>query len=143
MHITFFSFREYIQCIDSEQWTDLSFLKISSPDPKGKNRFGIFKSRFSLVLCGSDDQHWVGWAFSDRDLEANELEEDEFQYHTAMPHEDPIASDNGEQIVDANTPIRDARAYFLIIFDIRIAAVLLEWQVLIRAVERGVEGYVC
>jgi hypothetical protein len=117
-------------------------LRTSNPDPKDETIFGIFKSRFSLVLCGSDDQHWVGWAFSDRDLEANNLEEDEFQYHTAMTHEDPIASDNGERVLDANTPIRDARAYFLIIFDIRIAAVLLEWEILVRAVERGVEDYV-
>lgn len=111
--------------------------------PKSKSICGIFKTRFSLVLCGSDDQHWTGWAFSDRDLVDNELEEDEFQCHTTLPHEDPIASDNGGRVVDANTPIRDARAYFLIIFEIRITAVLLEWEVLIRAVECGVEDFVC
>ncbi|QDS70485.1 hypothetical protein FKW77_010069 [Venturia effusa] len=139
LHITFFSFRDHIESTKIRQWTDLSFL---NPDLNKESTCGIFKSRFSLVLCGSDDQHWTGWAFSDRDLVENELVEHEFQCDTMLPHEDPIASDNvGGRVVDANTPIRDARAYFLVIFEIRIAAVSSEWEVLVRAVERGVEDF--
>lgn len=70
------------------------------------------------------------------------MEEDEFQYQTGTIHEDPIASDNGESVLDANTPIRDARAYFLTIFESRIASASSEWEDLVRAVERGVESYV-
>jgi hypothetical protein len=84
---------------------------------------------------------WTGYGFVDRDLDENELDERDFQYDGM--HEDPIASNNAGDSIDANTPIRDPRLYFLAIFEIRIIAVLREWEVLVRFMERGIESKVC
>lgn len=71
----------------------------------------------------------------DRDLKENELEEDDFQHDSSMLYEDPVASDDGARVLDANSPIKNPRLYFATIFDMRISSVLLEWQVLVRALE--------
>jgi hypothetical protein len=128
-----------------EQWIDLSFLQMPTSKYEPKQYFALRKSRFSLVLCGSDNQHWVGYAFGDSGLDEDKLEdllEDVVSYEGSNLYEDPIAS-VGARVVDAKRPISDPRVYYLVVFEIRIARVLEDWQILIRFMERGIDKHVC
>jgi hypothetical protein len=124
------------------QWFDLSFLDKTSPNSANLKNFGLYKSRFSLVVCGSNDEQWTAYAFGDRDLEENPLDEDDFPYQKGQ-HEDPISSDSGFESIDANKPIRDARTYWLVIFEARIAQVLKQWDVLVSILDDKINSYVC
>lgn len=85
---------------------DISFLE--SPLQEGMKYCGVQKSQFSLVICGFDEHHWVGWAFIDRNFEeCKDLGGIDFPYIGV--HEDPIASDLGSDILDANRPMLDQR----------------------------------
>jgi hypothetical protein len=91
-----------------------------------RSKYVLTEACFSLVICGTDHQHWVGYAFVDRHFDEDEdLDESLFPYKGC--HEDPIVSDCGEDILDANLPIWDPRRYFLVILKFRIANVLKEW----------------
>jgi hypothetical protein len=145
LHLSFFAFTE---CQQDEApptgWVDISVLK-NGGDSASRLRMstiGVCKTRFSLVICGTNEQHWTGYCFVDRDLEKNELDEELSGHDQFMTQEDPIASDNGERSINAESPIKDPRAYFLTIFEIRIAAVKREWEGLVRAMERGIEDRV-
>lgn len=104
--------------------------------------FSLYKSRFSLIVVGSNDTHWTGYSFVDRDLGENPFEEDDFHYQNDRPHEDPISSDSGFDSIDANVPIWDARAYWLAIGQIRIRKVKQEWEFIIPLLERSIGSYV-
>jgi hypothetical protein len=121
----------------AQQWMDLSFLKIP-----GEKRVALFKSRYSLLVCGTDDTHWVGYCFVDRDLKENHFDEDDFCQQELGKHEDPISCDSGGHSIDANIPIADPRAYFLVITEIRIAGLCKGWECLIRLLECSIELYV-
>jgi hypothetical protein len=107
----------------------------------GKGTYVAQEACFSLTLCGSDHHHYVGYCFDDRDLEdCEELHEMEFSYEDMQ--EDPIASDYGGNILDANRPISDPRAYFLVIFDSRSVHILKEWEGIGAVIERKMKSYV-
>jgi hypothetical protein len=120
------------------QWTDLSFLKIQTSRSEDQKKCGIYEAQISFVICGSDNWRWVAYAFVDTDFNGEDLGDEVFSYEGV--HEDPIASDAK---LDANLPIGDPREYFLMIFEIRMAQVLKEWELLVRTVERSIKRYVC
>ena len=96
------------------------------------------EAQISFIICGWANGRWVAYAFVDTDFDGKELAEETFLYEGM--HEDPIASD-GE--LDANHPIWDPREYFLMIFEVRIAQILKEWECLVRTVERSIKNHVC
>jgi hypothetical protein len=102
----------------------------------------IEKVCFSLVICGTDNQHYVGYAFVDRDFENpdEDLDSSDFQYKGV--NEDPIASDCGDDIMNANLPIWDPRAYYLSVLDIRMAKILKEWRGLAWRISRRIDHFV-
>jgi hypothetical protein len=115
----------------------------------------MHEAQISFVLCGSDHQRWVAYAFVDTDFEEDDVPDeivpDEQIREVSVPLDDelgvakvpiwdPIALDGG---LDANLPIWDPRLYFLVILEIRMAQVLREWEFLVRTVERSISRYVC
>jgi hypothetical protein len=118
-------------------WTELAFL--NSPGPKADVYYAVYKARDSLVLCGSGDRHWIGYAFVDRDFDDEDMDEDDFSYEGFS--EDPITS-YGNDTLDANCPIKDPRDYFLRVLEIQSKKVLREWENLIWFVERAINHHV-
>lgn len=98
----------------------------------------MHEAQISFVVCGSDNRRWVGYAFVDTDSDGDDLADHNFPHEGF--HADPIASDGK---LDANLPIWDPREYFLMIFEIRMAQVLKEWEYLVLTVERSIKRYVC
>jgi hypothetical protein len=139
LHLFFFALREHRQEGSTQQHgTDLSFLAYSNfPERK---RYMMVKSRFSLVISGSGDRHWTAYAFVDDGFDEDQDLEIEFLYDGV--HEDPIASDCGLDVIDANQPIWDPREYFLAIFEIRIKHVLREWLALSQLIGSRIDIYV-
>jgi hypothetical protein len=122
---------------------DLSFLKMTLANAsQTMSSFSLYKSRFSLVVCGSNDSLWTGYSFVDRDLEENPFEEGDFCYQDNQPHEDPISSDSGSGSIDANVPLWDPRAYWLVVLEVRIIKVHKEWESIVRILERNFVSYV-
>ncbi|PSS22711.1 hypothetical protein M430DRAFT_16661 [Amorphotheca resinae ATCC 22711] len=116
------------------QWTDLSFLKIQPPKSQDQREYGMHEAQISVVICGSDNWRWAGYAFIDTSFEGEDLGDGIFSYEDV--HEDPIAS-NSE--LHANLPIWDPREYFLTILEIRMTQVRKELEYLVRTVERSVK----
>jgi hypothetical protein len=112
-------------------WTELSFL-----DPGSKDEtHAMYQARYSLVLCGSGDQRWIGYAFVDRDFGPEEdMEEGDFSYTGFF--EDPIAS-NENGTIDANRPIKDPREYFLRVLENQSKKVLNEWKSLVALIKKA------
>ena len=100
----------------------------------------------SVVICGTDHFRWVGYAFSDRNIDDNHLnDEDEHDENDGeMPDEDIFASDGNilEYIPVVDDPICDPRMYFLRCAQLRVAAVVDEWKYLIQSVEVGLKDWV-
>ena len=147
LHIPFFAFREYPSSTDDipgnsdvggspqRQWTDLSFLNTNS-----REKYGICKAQFSLVICGSNYRRWTGYTFVNGNFDGDkDLLED--------VQEDPIALDSqlGANITaaDVHIPIWDPREHFLMIFKSRISHVLKEWETLVRMLQHCIEQNVC
>lgn len=109
------------------------------------------KSRFSIVICGSDNQHWVAYAFGEDDSgeewsEGAESEDEEWEQDDICPggipfNEDPIASVDG-RVIDAEKPIGDPRAYYLVVLETRIAKVLKFWRTVLRILQLGIDNIV-
>jgi hypothetical protein len=98
----------------------------------------MLEAHISFVICGSDDDRWVAYAFDDTEFDGEDLA-DKISPCEGF-HPDPFSSD-GE--VDANFPIWNPREYFVMILDNRIAQAFKEWEGLVRAVERSIREYVC
>jgi cobalamin biosynthesis protein CobT len=60
--------------------SDLSFLNLESTE-EGTSHYFLQKSHVSIVICGSDNLQWVGYAFTnsadDEDGDEDETDEDE------------------------------------------------------------------
>ena len=110
----------------------MSFLQIPTGDSLGQSKHWMYEAQISLLLVGSDDSRWVGYAFDDtyfNDDKTNSVHKDE----------DPIASDAKPV---AHLPIMDARVYFLKTLNIRSAKVLREWEGLVWTVKREIDTHV-
>lgn len=123
------------------QCIDLSFLDMTTPNSAGLKNFFLYKSRFSLVISGFNDLEWTAYSFGDRDFKENPFEEADFAYQQGK-HEDPISSDSGYGSVDANKPIKEAREYWLVIFQVRISQVLKQWDIIVSTLETNIDSYV-
>jgi hypothetical protein len=121
---------------------DLSFLDVPTSRPREATGDIIEKVCFSLVICGTDDRHYVGYSFVDRDFEDPDEKLDGSLFDYQGPHEDPIASDCGEGVINANHPIWDPRTYFLSVVDLRMTKTLKEWRGLARRIIRKIDHYV-
>lgn len=148
---------------------DISFLNI--PKRQVDAKFIVHEAQISLVICGSDETRWVGYAFVDTDFNAHDCscgyyeqsnrdqQEEESGDRNGREHEeeedvgdedtdelqfneDPIASDRRGNDVGTDHPIWNPREYFLRNVDFRMSQVLKEWIHLIRTVEASVEEWV-
>lgn len=119
--------------------TNLSFLDMPLSKTSERKTYAIQKARFSLVICGSDDKHYVAYAFVDREFGEDEDLAIDFPYQGV--HEDPIASDCGNHVIDANKPILDPRAYLLVMFELRMKKVLTEWSGIARIIGGRIDNY--
>lgn len=94
----------------------------------------------SVVICGWDNQNWVGWGLFNTSSDPTDEYDPEDQREL---REDYYAAD-GEAgpVTDADDPIWDPRRYWLRIIDIRLQLVLKEWVWLVRNLEAGVAAWV-
>ncbi|CAO2655216.1 Nn.00g102800.m01.CDS01 [Neocucurbitaria sp. VM-36] len=138
-------------------WTHLSFLKLTPESLRSPNCSGymIREIKNSVVICGTDHFRWMGYAFSDRNLvddhindegehdDNDDNDEDDEDENDEMPFEDIFATDGNIQeyfhVVD--DLIWDPRKYFLRCVQVRVAAVADEWRYLIQAVEVGAKDW--
>jgi hypothetical protein len=156
MHIPHFVLREQPLASDDaslkdarestlKKWTDLSFLNTTKQKLSTQRKYYMYKARFSLLICGSSNRQWDGYAFADRDIEGENLDEEDFSYRGI--YSDPIASDGeldpNQPVPDANNPITDPREYFLMVLATRMHSVHKEWENLVRMVDRSITEHVC
>jgi hypothetical protein len=119
------------------RWTDLSFLKLNSPESQGhclpNEVWGIHEVQISCVVTGSDEWRWVAYGFVDTEVDGllTDLSETDLSF-------DPIAA--GE--MQASYPIWRPRDYWLKVLGIRIEQVRREWEYLLYKLELGVQKHV-
>jgi hypothetical protein len=123
------------------QWTDLSFLEVQTPKALDGRKVGMFEAHFSLVICGSHESRWVGYALDNTEFDGEELHDKIFPCEGVHP--DPIASCLNDSGLDADLPIWNPREYFLFAVSNRITRAAIEWDALLRAIERRINQYVC
>lgn len=133
---------------------DVSFLDIRLPERQKNRKFGIREAEISLVICGSGNKSWTAYAFVDTRLEdsgslqdEDGAEDDDSDDDDAIDEGPPVNLDpfgdaGVDEIIDANYPTWDARAYFLRVVNIRMRQVLEEWRFLVRQTEKSVKRYV-
>jgi hypothetical protein len=124
-------------------YMDASFLDLQCTQHQDHGclcRHKIQESQISVVICGWDNQNWVGWGMF------NTLSDptDDFALEDErIVNEDYYATDGEDgPVIDANDPIWDPRRYWLRIIDIRVQLVLKEWIWLVRNIEAGVITWV-
>ncbi|KAH4071235.1 hypothetical protein HBI23_101520 [Parastagonospora nodorum] len=102
---------------------DLSFLE-SGNSSGSSPTYKIRQAHISVVLCGWGNTRWTGYAFANTGLDAQPaLDHDEDE-----PNMDYFAADrDDDHVKDADTPIWDAREYWLQIVAIRCRLILKEW----------------
>jgi hypothetical protein len=148
MHVPFFALRKHptpsaanLQTAEGyrkpkRRWTDLSVLTAQISRAEDEAKFGIYESRFSFVICGSDNRRWIGYAFVDQDDDEENLGPEDCHYEGFQ--EDPIAA----AAADANMPEWEPRQYFLNVLESRIKLILREWENVVYTVERRIKEYV-
>ncbi|KAH4056241.1 hypothetical protein HBH98_032090 [Parastagonospora nodorum] len=118
---------------------DVSFLVVNCAEHRGQKcscKHIIRESQMSVVICGWDDQNWVGWGLFNTSSDPTDEFDPEDQREL---REDYYAADGEDgPVVDAEDPIWDPRRYWLRIIDIRLQLVLKEWVWLVRNLEAGV-----
>jgi hypothetical protein len=97
----------------------------------------MYEAQFSLVICGSNEERWTAYAFDDTEFDGEELYDKIFPCEGV--HADPVALDDD---IDAERPIWNPREYFLKVVEARMAQATVEWEVLVRSVERSIREYV-
>jgi hypothetical protein len=139
--------------------SDLSFLNIGSTEEgTGASPYCLQKSHISIVICGSDNLQWVGYAFAnsvdddgDDESDGSETDEDENGEEGGNEDEeedgggyqaDLFASDDSYRVLDANLPIHDAREYWLCVVDLRLRLIVEKWEFAIHKVEQSVKNQV-
>lgn len=113
-------------------WNDLSFLPTSKVDNK---RYAMYRAMFSFVICGSDHRRWTGYAFADDNKNDDDMldDDDELDYQI-----DPIASVDEGPFLMLDDQI-NPRQYFLRVLDLRMEAILKEWENIVRFMEYSIE----
>lgn len=103
------------------------------PPPESSKQYGIRPVQFSLTICGSDNRHWIGYAFQDsepdnEDLTPENLSSEGVHNPEAEDNEqgeqlnmDPIRGEPDPRELDANQAIWDPREYFLIGMEVGVA----------------------
>jgi hypothetical protein len=116
---------------------DLSFLNQSTSEPSEY----LYETQISCVVTGPDRWRWVAYCFVDVYYQI-EGKETVSQYCEDSMGEDGMRADPltlGR--VDAETPIRDPREYFLKVCQIRLNQVRCEWQRVVRRLSQTVRAY--
>jgi hypothetical protein len=149
--------------------SDLSFLNLESTK-EGTSHYCLQKSHVSIVICGSDNLQWVGYAFTnnlddeDEDgINSDETDEVEGGQEDAYEREDDdedddgdeggdegqkkyktdmFASDDSYRVLNAEVPKYDAREYWLIVVDLRLRLIVSKWEYVVHKVERSVKSQV-
>jgi len=116
-------------------------LEIQTPKPLDGRKYGMFESRFSVVICGSSEKQWAVYAFDDTYSDGDNLEEKMTGALQAF-HADPIVSCLWGDDVEADLPIWNPRRYFLLAVANRITVAANGWMTLMRTVERSIKDYV-
>ncbi|KAF2493129.1 hypothetical protein BU16DRAFT_563306 [Lophium mytilinum] len=141
LHLPFFAFKQlpssYVDSwhtqgsntIPTRSWIDLSFLSNQTSNLEKEPPYGIYKARSSFMICGSNDRHWTGYAFVDRDME----DEEESTYNGLVQ--------NRITGSPSNVPVWDPREYFLIVLDENLLKVQNEWEDVVFKVAQGIESH--
>ncbi|KAH3954923.1 hypothetical protein HBI81_077290 [Parastagonospora nodorum] len=121
---------------------DVSFLVVNCVKHRGQKcscKHIIRESQISVVICGWDNQNWVGWGLFNTSSDPTDEYDPEDQREL---REDYYAADGeGGTVIDADEPIWDPRRYWLRIIDVRLQLVLKEWVWLVRNLEAGVAAW--
>ena len=116
---------------------DLSFLNQSRTEASEY----LYQAQISCVITGPDRWRWVAYCFVDVYYET-EGKETVSQYYEDSMGEDGLRTDPLTLgCVDADTPIRDPREYFLKVFWIRLNQVRREWQRVVERLSQEVRAY--
>jgi hypothetical protein len=137
--------------------SDLSFLNLKPTEEKNSH-YCLQKSHVSIVICGSDNLHWVGYAFTnsadneeenesygsetDEDGDGDEGGDEDEDEDGSVFQCDLFASDDSYRVIDANIPIYDAREYWLCVVHLRIGFVVRKWEYVVLEVEQSVRDHV-
>lgn len=120
---------------------DVSFLRGETSTFVGQDV--ILQGHFSIVVHGHSDWNWDAHSFENNDFDHDDQDDEDLEEENSEDEEfqdDPNAGRGGK--VEVNRPIRDAREYFLQIFDIRSTLALHSAKYLIQWLERSIENYV-
>jgi len=130
------------------RWRDVSFLRTGVSKTTTRETAFILQDHYSLVIHGHHNQKWDANSFEINDFDRDnweyidceeedsgneESEDGEFQH-------DPNGGLNG--VLEADNPIRDAREYFLRIFDVRSHQALQSAKHLVPWLEGSIKNYV-
>lgn len=122
------------------QSQDVSFLNWKSSGSPGF----LYEAQISCVVAGSDEWRWVAYCFVDTYFDADEEAKETVQSY----HEDSLVTEGMRAdpltfgVTNADDPIQNPKAYFLMVFQIRINQVKREWQNVVAKVQQSVREYV-
>lgn len=111
---------------------DVSFLDDSVPS---RSHY-IYESQISCNITGPDVWRWVAYFFVEtyHDHESRETVQ---EHHADSFPMDPLT--NGT--VAADMPLADPRAYFIVVFHIRLSQVKCEWEKIVDKIRQGVRSF--
>jgi hypothetical protein len=131
--------------------SNLSFLNLE-PSEEGIPSYCLKKSHVSIVICGSDNVQWVGYAFTnsadnkdDDESDGSETDgtEDEDEDEDEVKFQrDLFASVDSDSVIDANMPTYDAREYWLCVIHLRLDFIVKKWAHTVLKIEQRVRDHV-
>lgn len=114
---------------------DISLLNFES----GEAPAFIYEAQTSCVVAGTDEWDWSGYCLADTyfDGEAGENVQQYSKDVSDGAHTNPFFYG----LIEAERPVREARAFFLRVFKIRLNVVRGEWQRVITNIKDSVSKY--
>lgn len=147
--------RPFVDNQNKKEWEGLSQLPLESKNGRLSNRFAIFETRTTVVISGSSNTDWFGYALgntgpvdaSPSEVDHNDDGEGDDINHCdeeskLEPKEDFFATGGGEPVLGPNNIIWDPRIYFLRAMDSRLSVATQASEYLVRKLEAGCHDWV-
>lgn len=122
-----------------KSWELHSLSQASRPGSSKDEVDCVYEAHISFTVTGLDHKMWTAYAFVDSYFD--ELDGVQAYDEMKAPREgimDPLTMGN----LDAQIPIWNPRLYFIRVVEIRLGQIVVEWNRILKRIEKDIEQYV-